>query len=142
MANTNFQSRSPSAIELIAAPFLAIGEDEAAVAVAKLALKQRIAFYASTRTYHPVFAVHGWSELGMRLHALSREGRWDEMTKLIPDEMAAAFATIAPLDELGDALREKWGGLVTTLNLPTDLPLGTEEERRCVRRLVETLQRA
>jgi hypothetical protein len=64
------------------------------------------------------------------------------MASLIPEAMAAEFATIAPLAELGDALREKWGGLLTTLNLPTSLPLGTDEERRQVRRLVETLQQA
>jgi probable F420-dependent oxidoreductase len=132
--------RSAADVAIVHAPIVVTGRDAAELEKEKQLHKRRVAFYGSTRTYHPVFALHGWSELGMRLHALSREGRWDEMTKLIPDEMAAEFATIAPLDELGDALREKWGGVLTTLNLPTDLPLATDEDRRCVRRLVETLQ--
>ena len=126
--------RAMDEVAIVHAPIVVTSLDAAALEKEKKLHKRRVAFYGSTRTYHPVFALHGWSELGMRLHALSREGRWDEMTKLIPDEMAAEFATIAPLDELGDALREKWGGLVTTLNLPTDLPLGTEEERRGIQR--------
>jgi len=129
-------------VEIVHAPIIVTGRNKAEVEQEKGLHRRRIAFYASTRTYHPVFELHGWQDLGMRLHALSLEGRWDDMAKLIPEAMAAEFATIAPLAELGDALREKWGGLLTTLNLPTSLPLETDEERRQVRRLVETLQQA
>jgi len=141
-AGARAAGRPASDVEIVHAPIIVTGRDSAEIEREKHLHKRRVAFYASTRTYHPVFELHGWTDLAMRLHALSREGRWDDMTKLIPEQMAAEFATIAPLDELGDALREKWGGLLTTMNLPTDLPLGTDEERSRVRRIVETLQRA
>lgn len=141
-AGARSAGRSATAVEIVHAPIVVTGRDRSELEREKALHRRRVAFYASTRTYHPVFELHGWKDLGTRLHALSLEGRWDEMTKLVPEELAAEFATIAPLDELGDALREKWSGLLTTLNLPTDLPLAGAEDRRRVRALVETLQRA
>lgn len=129
-------------IEILHAPIIVTGRDAAELAEAKRLHRRRVAFYASTRTYHPVFELHGWNELGERLHALSLDGRWDEMERLVSDEMAAQFATIAPLADLGDALRETWSGLLGTIHLPTDLPLDRDEDRRQVQRIVETLQRA
>lgn len=134
--------RAVSAIDIIGAPVVVTGRDEAELAEERKLLKRRIAFYGSTRTYSRVFEVHGWQELGKRLHALSVEGRWDEMPRLIPDEMAEEFATIGRLEEIGERLRERWGGLLTTLNLPTDYPLRTPEELRLARAAIETLQRA
>jgi probable F420-dependent oxidoreductase len=133
--------RPLSDIEIVHAPIVVTGRNAAELEEAKKLHRRRVAFYASTRTYHPVFEAHGWKDVGERLHALSLRSRWDEMAALLPDEMPAQFATIAPLAELGEALRETWGGLLSTLYLPTDLPLDTEDDRRCVRRVVEALQR-
>ena len=44
------------------------------------------------------------------------------MVKQIPDAMAEEFATVGYLDEIGAKLKERWGDLLTTLNLPTDFP--------------------
>jgi hypothetical protein len=55
------------------------------------------------------------------------------MVQLIPDEMAEEFGTIGYLDEIGPKLKERWHGVLTTMNLPTDFPLrkpGDEERRR------------
>jgi probable F420-dependent oxidoreductase len=133
--------RSAGAVEIVHAPIVVTARDRAALEKEKALHRRRVAFYGSTRTYHPVFALHGFEDLGMRLHALSLEGKWEEMTRLVPDEMAAEFATIATLDELGGALRERWSGLVDTLYLPTDLPLDTGEDRARVRGVVEALRR-
>jgi len=102
-------------------------------------LKRRVSFYASTRTYHRVFKVHGWKDIGMRLHALSLEGKWEEMVKLIPDEMAEEFGTIGYIDEIGPMLKERWGGLVNTMNFPTDFPLATKEDERHMADIINLL---
>jgi probable F420-dependent oxidoreductase len=141
-AGARSAGRPESAVEIVHAPIVVTGRDRQELEREQALHRRRVAFYASTRTYHPVFELHGWKELGTRLHALSLEGRWDEMTKLVPEEMAAEFATIAALDELGPALREKWSGLLDTINLPTDLPLDTDQDRRRVRAVVEALQGA
>jgi probable F420-dependent oxidoreductase len=110
-----------------AGPVFTVVESSPTRAADEAYARQQIAFYASTRTYHRVFEVHGWLEMGERLHAMSVEGRWKEMVELIPDEMAEEFATIGMLDEIGAKLAERWGGILTTLNLPTDFPLDDEK---------------
>ena len=89
-----------------------------------------------------MFEVHGWQELGVRLHVLSLEGRWQEMVALVPDAMAEEFATVGHVDEIGEKLRERWGGILDTINLPTDFPLATREDERRARGLIEALRRS
>jgi probable F420-dependent oxidoreductase len=131
--------RSLSDLDIIGAPIIVTARDAAEMEKERHLLKRRVAFYASTRTYHPVFEVHGWNDLGMRLHAMSLENRWDEMVELIPDEMAEAFGTIAPVEEIGERLKEIWSGILTTMILPTDFPLDTPEDARRARGIVEIL---
>lgn len=133
--------RSAAAVEIIGAPIIVTGRNREELEKERQLLKRRLAFYASTRTYHPVFAVHGWHDIGLRLHALSLENKWDEMLKLIPDEMAEEFGTIGMLDEIGPKLRQRWGGLLNTINLPTDFPLHDADDERRVRAIVAELQR-
>jgi alkanesulfonate monooxygenase SsuD/methylene tetrahydromethanopterin reductase-like flavin-dependent oxidoreductase (luciferase family) len=102
--------RSPGDVEIVGAPIVVAAVDEEELREEKQLLKRRVAFYASTRTYHPVFAVHGWDALGARLHALSLESCWDEMVALIPDEMAEEFGTVARVEEVGAIVAERWGG--------------------------------
>jgi probable F420-dependent oxidoreductase len=132
--------RRPAAVDLVGAPFLATGRDAAGVEAAKKALKQHIAFYASTRTYHSVLEFHGWEDVGAKLHRLSREGKWPEMPALITDEMLHEFAIVATYDELAAALTERCAGLFSTLLL--DLPPGLRREETRVRELVRALHQA
>jgi hypothetical protein len=59
-----------------------------------------------------VLACHGWETIGERLSEMAAQRRWNEMGALITDEMLAAFAVEAPLDRLGDALRDRYHGLI------------------------------
>ncbi len=75
------------------------------------AVKQQIAFYASTRTYQPVLAVHGLEDLVPRRHATSLASDWEAMTDLISDETLELFAVSGPFEEIGDRIRERYRGL-------------------------------
>jgi probable F420-dependent oxidoreductase len=81
------------------------------------AVKQQIAFYASTRTYQAVLAVHGLEDLTPRLHERSLRGDWDGMADLVSDEMLDQFAVTGPLEELGVRLRERYAGLCDRVQL-------------------------
>ena len=109
--------RDPSEIDVIGAPFLAIAQDEQGVEAARRALKQHIAFYASTRTYHAVLEFHGWLDVGNELHRLSRAGKWREMPERISDEMLEEWAIIGTRDELAEKLSERCSGLFSTILL-------------------------
>ncbi|MBW2268684.1 MAG: TIGR03617 family F420-dependent LLM class oxidoreductase [Deltaproteobacteria bacterium] len=104
-------------LDLIGAPFLAIAKDAEGVEAAKQALKQHIAFYASTPTYHAVLEFHGWLDAGKALHQMSREGRWKEMPGQISDEMLEEWAIIGTCDELAAKLKERCSGLFSTVLL-------------------------
>jgi len=129
--------RTLADVNVIGAPFLATGKTEADVEKAKQALKQHVAFYASTRTYHTVLAHHGWEEIGTRLHQLSREGKWQELPGLVRDDMLAEWAVIATHDRLAAEVRKRCAGIFSTvlLDLPGDL--ARDEDR--VRDIVRTL---
>jgi probable F420-dependent oxidoreductase len=132
--------RSAEEVDVIGAPFLATGPDAAGVETARRALKQHIAFYASTPTYHSVLAYHGWDDAAATLHRLSREGRWTEMPAQISDAMLDEWAVSATWDELAPRLRERCRGLFSTILLDLPAPLRAEPER--VRAIVSALQGA
>jgi probable F420-dependent oxidoreductase len=75
------------------------------------AVKQQIAFYASTRTYQSVLATHGLEDLTPRLHARSLAGDWDGMADLITDETLDLFAVSGRFEEIGAKIRERYRGL-------------------------------
>ena len=83
-------------------------------------VRQRVAFYGSTPAYFPVFALHGLDDLGHQLHAMSREGKWAEMTKEVPDDVAHLFAAVGRHDQIVGAIERRFGGLVDALTLRGD----------------------
>jgi probable F420-dependent oxidoreductase len=131
-------SRNLADIDIVGAPFMAIGASEKEIVAAKDALRQRIAFYASTRTYHSVLEFHGWADVGMQLHQLSLEGKWQEMPGLITDEMLAEFAIIATYDELVAKVKQRCAGVFSTVLL--EFPPGLREDDAKVRYIVQALR--
>jgi len=131
--------RDRGGFDLVGAPFLALGTDDAGLAAARRALKQHVAFYASTPTYQSVLDHHGWQEIGQQLHRLSREGRWTEMPDLISDAMLDEWAIVARDEELVPKLRERCAGVFSTLLL--DLPPRLRRDEDRVRGIVSALQR-
>jgi probable F420-dependent oxidoreductase len=106
--------------------FVVTGRTEAEMAAAAVPMRKQIAFYGSTPAYGKVLALHGWDELHTELHRMSRQGEWDAMGALIDDEVLAAFAVVAPLDEVAGALRTRCDGVVDRLlpAFPSGLPDG------------------
>ncbi len=116
--------------------FIASGATEDEVRDQLEAVRYRVAFYGSTRSYGGVFALHGWEELGQRLHAMSKRGQWKDMAREVPDEVVHEFTAVATYDTLTDAIRTRFGGLVDAIAV--GFPRNTE--RGLVRELVEDLR--
>jgi probable F420-dependent oxidoreductase len=104
--------RARDAVELASSVFMITGRDAEATARAREHARAQIAFYASTRTYEPVLAAHGWQDLTPRLHRKSVEGDWAGMAALVTDDMLRVFAVEAPPDGLRAALDERYAGLL------------------------------
>ncbi len=121
--------RKLSDIDLVGGTFVVTGKNEEEVERAKAPVRQQISFYASTRAYFPVLEAHGWEEVGQQLFRLSMEGRWPDMANAITDEMLEEFAVVGTYDELLPKIKERFAGLVTTLNFGFGIR-GPEDEER------------
>jgi len=93
------------------------GRDDAEMANADMAIRKLIAFYASTPAYKPPLDLHGWGDLQPRLNTMSKEGRWNEMTGLISDDMVAAFAVKGAPEDVPALIGERCRGLIDRVTL-------------------------
>jgi hypothetical protein len=79
-------------------------------------VRERVAFYGSTQAYWPVLALHGLEDLGHKLNAMTRQGKWGEMAKEVTDDVVHLFAAVGRYDEIVKAIEERFGGLTDALN--------------------------
>jgi len=112
--------RGRAQYEISGGGFLATGPDDASVARRFEWVRQRVAFYGSTPAYYPVLAAHGLEDLGHKLNALTRQGKWGEMAKEVPDDVAHLFAAVGRHDQIVAAIDRRFGGLVDALTLRGD----------------------
>lgn len=121
-SGADLAGRDVTAIEVVRPLFLVTGRSEEEMAAAAAVVRERLAFYGSTRNYRPVLEHHGWGDLQSDLEALARRRAWTEMAALIDDELLAEFAVVAPLEQLADAILERYGEVVdrVSFRLPTE----------------------
>jgi len=100
----------------ISTVFVVTGRDEADMDSAMEAVKQQISFYASTPSYRPVLEASGW-DFGPELTAMSKRGEWAEMAEVITDEVVAEVGVVAPIDELGEAIRRRYGDRIQRIGI-------------------------
>jgi probable F420-dependent oxidoreductase len=110
-AGAQAAGRAADDVDLISTVFIVTGRNADEMRQMREVARSQIAFYASTPSYRVVLDVHGW-DFGDELNALSRRGAWDEMSKLIPDEVVEQVAVEAPIDGLGAALKARYGGRI------------------------------
>jgi len=101
-------------------------------------VRSQIAFYASTPSYRPVMALHGWEAVASRLSDLARSGQWAEMPAAINDEILSTFAVIASPQDLPAALAERYQGLADRLGLY--LPFVPGERDDFWKRLIQGME--
>ena len=97
--------------------FVVLGDTEQELAETRQTVKQQIGFYASTRTYEPVLAAHGWQDLAPKLHRKSVEGDWTGMADLITDEMVDTYAVTGSYSNIGQRIKERYAGLLDSVGL-------------------------
>jgi len=113
--------RSLDDVEFVATTFVITGNTPQEMEAAVDATRQQIAFYASTPAYSGVLEAHGW-DFGPELNAMSKRGQWAEMLELISDEVLDEVAITAPIGELGDRIRAKYGDRIQRTGLYTVVP--------------------
>lgn len=122
-AGTRKADRDRRAIEVATMAFVALNEQEIA------AQRQQVAFYASTPSYRPVLDLHGWGKIGEELGALAARGRWDDMPKLITDEMLETFVIVGTWNDIAEKLHAKYDGLLDRVGLYRPFVPGVEDDQ-------------
>jgi probable F420-dependent oxidoreductase len=96
---------------------IASGSDAAEIENTRRMTRQQIAFYGSTPAYAVVLEAHGWGDLQPELNALSKRGKWAEMSALVSDEILETIAICCPLDEVADRVRARCGAYADRVSL-------------------------
>lgn len=91
-----------------------------------LSTRRLLAFYGSTPAYRPVLDAHGWGDLQPELNAMSKQGRWQEMTSLISDEILHTIAACGTPAEVAAHVRARVDGVSDKLCLYQTGPIATD----------------
>ena len=106
--------------------------------------RARIAFYASTPGYAKAFEHLGLAELAAEAKEHSKAQRWEELPKLIDDEVLHRFVVAGTYDTIGERLLERYAGLVTDIEFSiavrTDDAEHTAEDVATLRELADQIQ--
>jgi probable F420-dependent oxidoreductase len=122
--------RNRTNFDVFGGGFVVTGADAESVATGMDYVRKRIALYASTRTYTPILALHGLEELGLKLHAMSVAGRWNEMPAEVSGDVVRIFAACSTYDGIAAAIETRYGGLADAIELtfPAGTPAGLQSE--------------
>jgi probable F420-dependent oxidoreductase len=103
--------RAADACEVYVPVFVIVGDSEAERAAQRDSVRRQMSFYGSTRTYRPVFELHGWGDVSEQLHRSMAAGDTDAMAVAVTDEMLDEYAVTATWDGLAPALVDRYRGL-------------------------------
>jgi probable F420-dependent oxidoreductase len=117
-----------------AAPDAALLEDKVRDA------RARIAFYASTPSYFAAFEHRGLGDLADEAKVLSRAQRWEELPRLITDDVLRQFVVVGTYDVIGRKLLERFGPVVTHCEF--SIAVRNERDRERLAELVRTIRPA
>ncbi|OBH90106.1 TIGR03617 family F420-dependent LLM class oxidoreductase [Mycobacterium sp. E2989] len=101
--------RSAEDFEIIVQAMVAVGRDEADLVAAKAGVAGLISFYGSTPAYLPVLEAEGWADVQPELNALSKQGRFPEMRRLISDEMVARIGIVGTPEDCARQIAARFG---------------------------------
>jgi probable F420-dependent oxidoreductase len=102
--------------QIVGPSFVVTGSNDEELDAAAAGTRQQIAFYGSTPAYKPVLEIHGWGGLQEELNALSKQGEWVQMGKLIDDEILNTFAVVGPPEQIGPELHRRYGDVISRIS--------------------------
>jgi probable F420-dependent oxidoreductase len=109
--------RDRSAFSVSATPIVCTGANDAEMDDARERVRALLGFYGSTPAYRVTLDAHGWGDLQVELNRLTKEGRWDAVADVLPDEVVDTIAVCCRPDEVADRLRARYGDAVDRVGL-------------------------
>lgn len=115
LAEASAAVRSHGSATVIASAQYVSGADDESIASNTEAKRNALAFLYSTPAYRGALERIGMADRADQLHALSRAGEWEEMARVVDDEMLEAIAPQASYADLPRLLANRYGALVDGL---------------------------
>src|SRR5258708_12662610 len=104
--------RSRKDFTVFTTAFVLVGNNDEEIEKAREAVRQQIAFYASTRTYQVVLDTHGWGDVAPRLNEKAAKGDWAGMANEITDEMLETYSVSGKWDDIAAKVKARYDGLL------------------------------
>lgn len=121
--------RSREDIEIYVGGFVATGADEETVAKMIDIVRYRVGFYGSTLTYFPVWELYGLEDLGLKLHQMVADRKWDKLAAEVSDDVVELFAAVGTYDTIAGAIEKRFDGAdALRLTLPDGAGAGVMGE--------------
>lgn len=121
-------------------PLVAAAPDEALLEAKVRDARARIAFYASTPSYFPAFEHHGLGDLAAEAKLLSRAQRWEDLPRLITEDVLHQFVVVGTYDTIGRQLVERFGDVITQCEF--SIAVRNESDRERLAELVRDVRSA
>ena len=113
------QGRDRARFRICGMALAAVGETDEALEPQVGRLRESLAFYMSTPAYRPVLESEGLESLQPELQALSREGRWQEMGRLVSDDVLHRFCVVGNARQVARALHDRYAGIYDLISCQT-----------------------
>jgi len=104
-------------LEIMCGTLVVTADTEEKFVASKLAARKQLAFYGSTPAYKLTLDCHGWGDVHAELNTMSKQGRWDEMTDLITDEILESIAVVGERGEIAKKLTERLDGIADSVSI-------------------------
>ncbi len=109
--------RERTGFTVSATPIVCTGSTDEQHEHARRSVRGLLGFYGSTPAYRVTLDAHGWGDLQVELNRLTKEGRWDELSGVLPDEVVETIAVCCRPDEVADRLLARYGDAVDRVGL-------------------------
>jgi probable F420-dependent oxidoreductase len=118
--------RTRADFQLSMPSFVVTGRTDEEKEQAATAVRAQIAFYGSTPAYRGVLELHGWGGLQDELNPLSKQGQWEQMGRLIDDDVLHTFAVVAEPEDVAGELLARFGDVVDRISFYTPYSTATD----------------
>jgi probable F420-dependent oxidoreductase len=114
--------RDRSDVQVVVGGMVATGRDDEAVDEARSRSRAMLGFLFSTPAYRRTLELHGWEDLGDRLRAMTKEGRWQDLEATVTDDVLDTVVAAGRYDELARVLGDRYADLAdgVLLHAPAD----------------------
>jgi probable F420-dependent oxidoreductase len=134
--------RARGAVELCYPNLIATGENDHELESSVAKLRQHLSFYASTPTYRAVLELHGLGDLQRDLHSLTVQNRWEEMGRLITDDVLDVFTVVGTPDEVARKISARASGIADRVSFFSPAPMSLDRTAGIVAAIKRSSSRA